>query len=369
MLSIVRSNLTFIAQIIFVTLHALALVFASAYNSQAPDLYPNNSHHKIGWIITFVVLAQFLIHFTEWLAGVSMGRNGRQRRYAHRLMPDPDTAHLQLLSSRDRNEETCQLADGSGCGSDPETETSRSNSISAPGAASLPSITRATLATKAAYVVSFRGWKYLGISSRIIDWLILPFGFIAITTGEGQALYSGLAHWIKGGVFFWLGLITLGRWSGSFAELGWAWNVRPVVYRQLSWCPSAEFVESSLIFIYGATNIFLEHLGSWGQEWSHQDLEHLSITVLFIGGGLSALPSRPPTELLVSFGLLAGGIIFMASSSDTIDAMIHHKLDAMFLYTVTIGLVQLLMAWEMIVLAIKGWATRREMRMLRMECA
>jgi hypothetical protein len=58
------------------------------------------------------------------------------------------------------------------------------------------------------------------------------------------------------------------------------------------WRPSAEFVESALIFTYGSTNIFLEHLGGWGGEWSAQDLEHVSITVLFIGGGL--VSGRPP---------------------------------------------------------------------------
>lgn len=86
-------------------------------------------------------------------------------------------------------------------------------------------------------------------------------------------------------MFFWLGLLTLGRWSGSFAELGWAWNVRPK-QNDKKWRPSAEFVESFLIFLYGSTNIFLEHLGGWGGKWTAQDLEHFSITVLFIGGGL-----------------------------------------------------------------------------------
>jgi hypothetical protein len=94
-----------------------------------------------------------------------------------------------------------------------------------------------------------------------------------------------LAHWIKGGVFFWLGIFTLGRWTGSFGELGWAWNVRPRKNSQ-KWRPSAEFVESFLIFFYGATNIFMEHLGGWGGDWTAQDMEHISITVLFIGGGL-----------------------------------------------------------------------------------
>jgi hypothetical protein len=118
---------------------------------------------------------------------------------------------------------------------------------------------------------------------------------------EGKAIFSGLAHWIKGGVFFWLGLLTLGRWSGSFADMGWAWNLRPVIVRRKTWRPSAEFVESALIFFYGATNIFLEHLGSWGGEWSSQDLEHLAITVLFLGGGL--VSSRDVSYMLTgSFG-------------------------------------------------------------------
>lgn len=64
-----------------------------------------------------------------------------------------------------------------------------------------------------------------------------------------------------------------------------AWNVRPKSASK-RWTPTAEFVESFLIFFYGSTNIFLEHLGNWGGEWTFEDLEHISITVLFLGGGL-----------------------------------------------------------------------------------
>lgn len=83
-----------------------------------------------------------------------------------------------------------------------------------------------------------------------------------------------------------------------------AWNVKP---RSVSgrWVPSAEFVESALIFIYGATNIFLEHLGGWGGEWSFEDLEHISITVLFIGGGLvSSHPLSPEPHRPTRYALL-----------------------------------------------------------------
>lgn len=42
---------------------------------------------------------------------------------------------------------------------------------------------------------------------------------------EGREIFNGLAHWIKGGVFFWIGVLTLGRWSGSFGDLGWVSNM------------------------------------------------------------------------------------------------------------------------------------------------
>lgn len=64
-----------------------------------------------------------------------------------------------------------------------------------------------------------------------------------------------------------------------------AWNIRPGTSKTQFWL-SSEFVESSLIFFYGSTNIFLEHLAGWGKAWSARDLQHVAITVLFIGGGL-----------------------------------------------------------------------------------
>jgi len=40
--------------------------------------------------------------------------------------------------------------------------------------------------------------------------------------------------------------------------------------------------------------------------------------------------------------------------------MEHYDLNAMFAFTVTMGFTAFLMAWEIIILAIKGWAVRRE---------
>lgn len=97
-----------------------------------------------------------------------------------------------------------------------------------------------------------------------------------------------------------MGLLTLGRWAGSFYESGWSWNLRRQRKAGQRWVPSAEFVESGLITFYGATNIFLEHLGSQDGVWRPSDLEHLSITILFLGGGSVSLTqmrlSLPPLD-------------------------------------------------------------------------
>lgn len=274
----------------------------------------------------------------------------------------------------------------------------------------------------------------------------------------GAQVFSGLAHFIKGGVFFWYGILTLGRWAGCFADIGWAWNIKPSKSNK----PSAEFVESLLIFFYGSTNVFLEHLAAWGNAWSAQDLEHISITIMFFGGGLcgmliessrvrdllntvqqvgqphsyhpegqsaleppksyrfsmnplpalvvlllgmmmsshhqesmvstmihkqwgtllvgaafaraltyvifylapptSMLPGRPPSELITAFCLMAGGFVFMASAKDIVQTMELYGMDAMFVFTVAMGLITFLMAWIILVIAIKGWAIRRENR-------
>lgn len=45
----------------------------------------------------------------------------------------------------------------------------------------------------------------------------------------------------------------------------------------------------------------------------------LTYVLVYLKPPKSVLPSRPPTELLASFGLISGGIIFMASVSSTRD--------------------------------------------------
>ena len=76
----------------------------------------------------------------------------------------------------------------------------------------------------------------------------------------------------------------------------------------------------------------------------------------------SLLPSRPPSEIIAAFCFISGGLLFMGSASDIITGMETYGLDAMSLFTVVMGLTAFLMGWEIVVLAVKGWAVQREQR-------
>jgi Protein of unknown function (Ytp1) len=86
----------------------------------------------------------------------------------------------------------------------------------------------------------------------------------------------------------------------------------------------------------------------------------VTYVLFFISPPTSHFPSRPPSELVAAFCLISGGLIFMASTKGVIRVMEEHHLMAMFVFTVCMGLTAFLMAYEMVVLAIKGWAIRRE---------
>lgn len=73
--------------------------------------------------------------------------------------------------------------------------------------------------------------------------------------------------------------------------------------------PSAEFVESAVICLYGASNMWLEHLSNPGGEWLARDLEHVGIALLFFGGGLVSLTcfadfANDADSVLLQLGML-----------------------------------------------------------------
>ncbi|SCU77983.1 LANO_0A01772g1_1 [Lachancea nothofagi CBS 11611] len=281
--------------------------------------------------------------------------------------------------------------------------------------------------------------------------------------GEGIRVFNILAHWIKGGVFVTLGIVSLARYCGCGASNGWAWNKHTTQahpsnalqnWRRLilpyGSVITVEFIESFLIFFYGSTNVFLEHLSNEDGHWHAKDLQHVSIAFMYIGCGLCGLiteyklsewrnqhsvndriphslmigtpgfspnpfpaftifwtgilmsqhaqasatstaihvqwgyllsygsffrlftfllliwkpnkdekPARPFTELIVSFCLLCGGLIFMESTDQVVEALEYRGLTSMFTFNLSVGFTTLFMAWEMILLLWKDWLQKR----------
>ncbi|GAB7366427.1 hypothetical protein MBLNU230_g8224t1 [Neophaeotheca triangularis] len=487
--SLAHHRYTSLARIGFILLHSLGLLLGAMYNSRTPDLYPNNAHHKLGWAVTWIAVVQLIVGHLSSASGLlrrliafRLDSSDRQR-----LMPLLSETLEEHGSDNDHSPNEYRLSRDSGQGSEIYTPP-----LTKPPAGSLTSsggddreadvgfddnpMTSARHVSRGADVgrpmnkLIHCARKTISVIGILTSRSLLILGYSALCTGivafggffEGNNMLNGVAHWIKGSAFIWLGFFTLARWAGAFADIGWAWNAH-LATSVSGWTPSAGFVESALIFFYGATNIFLEHLSNPGGKWEARDLEHVAITVLFIGGGLcgmlvessnirallvptvtetglseqldsnfqeekghvsglprqssitpnplpalvisltgvmmsshaqdsmistmihkqwgnlltasslariltyvmmyikppcSTLPSHPPTEPLTSFGLMAGGMILMASSADTVNAMVRFDVDAMFFSTVTMGFAGLLMSWIIVLLALKGWALR-----------
>ncbi|KIL68162.1 hypothetical protein M378DRAFT_1063721 [Amanita muscaria Koide BX008] len=108
-------------------------------------------------------------------------------------------------------------------------------------------------------------------------------GIVVYTGGcRGDRINICLAHLIKGGIFWCYGLLTFARFLGSFAEFGWAWNKSPSANAY-----SAEFVESLVIFTYGASNTWMERFGAKaGDPYTTKQIQHISIAVMFWFAGL-----------------------------------------------------------------------------------
>lgn len=61
MLNIAKSNLRYPSHIAFLSLHSIGTIFGLAYNSKTPDLYPKALHDNLGWALSALIFAHFII--------------------------------------------------------------------------------------------------------------------------------------------------------------------------------------------------------------------------------------------------------------------------------------------------------------------
>ncbi|KAK9467968.1 hypothetical protein V1512DRAFT_260466 [Lipomyces arxii] len=516
MLSIAKSPLHTPIHVAFLALVAMALAPGVIYKARTPDLYPNNVHSKFGWVMVLLLALHFGAGFFKTLLGWTLSKpnnastpSAQHQQYTAVQTPEErlslDSVNGGSFSGSsgsvtlDGFEEEVngiydaefgyRYTDGEHGGREYVLETGDNDGLEKltlphhplsieyrvqsyvatvfqPVRNALAKLPRRLLSSL--YISSSVIFALLNRPMILLGFFQLMTGLITATnTGRDKRVFSMLAHTIKGAVFMWFGVLTFGRVLGAYADLGWAWNVRPPMKQSRMslgarfFNCNVEMVESGLIFFYGITNVFMEHLANPGGAWSHKDLQHVSIAFMYIGGGLCGilyessnigrlfnasvrskfhrrdgkqnsvdvraaepeqygfsynpfplfivfwtgilmsqhhqttelstkihmqwgyllacgavirvmsyslmyisppktyLPSRPMTEVLVSFCLIAGGAVFMASNEETVEALLYYGIDGMFIMNLTVGFTALAMAWIMVLMALKGWATAR----------
>ncbi|KAG7796338.1 hypothetical protein KL929_003529 [Ogataea haglerorum] len=445
----------------------------SLFISNAPELYPNNAYSKMSTGLFLLVIIHLFSSFVytakKWLEGPSPA--------THAPLPGKDIPMSELngfaspsstlYESDDRLQRLS--ADSFDLEDQGSSTLNSQHSVAAPTQKRDFVLARLFQLGPVAKLVSVFGLAST-FNFHVLNYGMLAYFLVYAPTGVavlscigmGNHVFNLLAHFIKGGVFFTLGIISLARYCGAWTKLGWAWNksyILPLekrtslLYRlqPKNSMITMEMVESSLILFYGCTNVFLEHLAAPGGPWTAKDLQHVSIAFLFIGAGLCGVvaelkladwrlekfysqvgsdfqvqsyrpahvtpgfspnpfpaftifwtgllmsqhqqasqlsmiihvqwgslltygsvvrlvtfllmtffpksqsfqPSRPFTELLTSFCLLCGGLVFMESTDPVVMALEYRGWTPMFTMNLSVGTVSLLMAWVMCVFSIR----------------
>lgn len=211
MFSIARSRYTLPVQFLFLITNALGIVLGITYNANTPDLYPNNAHHKLGWLVTWVVSAQVFISLVGRVAGV-VGRKGTEgvgREEEQAFIPVSTEAMAEHQRINDAlYSHPYRHSNDSGQGTEPSTESLRSNSLSTvvgqespielsdrrihyddledvqfKPAEVLGSKKTNSIIARFAGKISTRAWKVLMFAYNFVDRTILILGYITLCTG------------------------------------------------------------------------------------------------------------------------------------------------------------------------------------------
>lgn len=215
MFSLARSRYTLPTQFVFLATNALGVLLSTIYNAKTPDLYPNNAHHKLGWLVTWVLSAQAIVGLVGRLAGAfnksqgdEAGAHATERRSFIPISQAAMDEHHRFHSGH--YSPLCRHSNDSGQGTEPNTESLRSHSLSsspdAPASpvgelahkefaeeeeddleADAPALPRRgaihDLAKKVGGRISSRAWKVIVFGYNFVDRTSMLLGFITLATG------------------------------------------------------------------------------------------------------------------------------------------------------------------------------------------
>ena len=215
MLSIARSRLALIVQITFLGLHGIGLLLGTIYRSRTPDLYENNVHNKIGWIVTWMILAQCVIGTLQSIITVGKPYESNQEergaflpisvealaqhqhennmaepehyRYSqdsgHFTASQPSRSHSLSSTAEQEEEQQRKIQEYKDYHAHLEDENPEKQSLLDNGKVQ-------RVATRIAAKLSRRTTRILNVVYKIIDLTSLPFAFITISTGA--VVYGGV---------------------------------------------------------------------------------------------------------------------------------------------------------------------------------
>ncbi|KAJ6629132.1 hypothetical protein B0H10DRAFT_1940012 [Mycena sp. CBHHK59/15] len=292
----VKHSLHGLAVISFYVSFFLACAASSVYRKLTPNMYPGASHARHGYFVVAVALALTLIDMLGvgfWRASFGeeesesngpeyiglIGENlemdaiDEEKRHRHNPVQTHDLDHGDTEQWANHVRMNSTMSDGTLFGPTPTSPHSDKTLHDLHFTPRIPLLRRAG---QAAFAATERALIFAGFG-------LLLTGIVIYTGGCRQTYINGcLAHLIKGGIFWSYGLISFARFLGWCSDRGWSWNRAPS-----SGYPTAEFVESSLIFFYGITNTWMERFGAKPDDpYTTKQIQHIGIAVMFWFAGL-----------------------------------------------------------------------------------
>ncbi|KAI8881068.1 hypothetical protein K501DRAFT_189883 [Backusella circina FSU 941] len=284
MMGLAKSNFHIPIQILVFVVSLFGFLFGRLYGHATPRLYTGNIHHSMGWIIFTLLNFQLTAGAArKWIKAIQKPKIHQYETIglmenSEPLESPPTPSRSQILTSKTilhANEDNHQdVFDSDSFNLTDEDPVHFSRFIK--------NTPVATIARNPIINAFCRTYHYY--MSKIFVLLLFT------QTISGYVVYHGvcqsweifgcITHLIKGGIFFFYGLVTFARYMGAFSGRGWAWN-----YVKGGSRFSCEMMECGLIFIYGIANTWMEHFGQ-DVAWSHKSLEHISLAFMYWWAGL-----------------------------------------------------------------------------------
>lgn len=203
-LSLARYRYALVAQLSFLGVHSLGLLLGAIYTGKNPDLYANNAHNRIGWIVTWIVLAQTVNGVIKlYESGASAYEADTEEHAA--FLPISQEAMAQHHYSQEMSApEHYRYSRDSGQGTEPESpkdesysplqedededENVETNFDEKQALPRFPMISR--LVSRFSVLMPKRAMTLMNMVYDVVNGLILILGFVAITSGI--VVYGGI---------------------------------------------------------------------------------------------------------------------------------------------------------------------------------